>query len=385
MTQAFNTRIEAALRSRKEQALFRTVNAFDSVQQSQISVDGRSYINFSSNDYLGLASSDELKVAYQDAVAKYGIGSGASPLVTGHSTPHRSLESQLCEWLGYSRALLFGSGFSANQAVLFTLLEKGDLLLQDRLNHASLIEAGHLGPANMRRFKHNDMADLSRYLDGSQNTLVVSESVFSMDGDIAPIDNLLEQCQASQSWSMIDDAHGIGVLGEDGRGAISLSKHRPDILVVTFGKAFGLNGAAVLCSDDTADYLTQFARHYIYSTAMSPAHAAALSKAASMIQTQHWRRDKLHDLSEHLHHRISGLHHLVETKTPIKPWMCGESSNAIDLSEALKAQGIWTTAIRPPTVPSNSARLRITLSAAHHQSDIDSLSNSLIRSMEALR
>ncbi|MCJ2375409.1 8-amino-7-oxononanoate synthase [Vibrio sp. ZSDZ34] len=384
MTQAFKTRIEAALNARKDQALFRTVHAFDSVKQSQISIDGRSYINFSSNDYLGLASSDELKIAYQDSVTKYGIGSGASPLVTGHSTPHRSLESQLCEWLGYSRALLFGSGFSANQAVLFTLLEKGDLLLQDRLNHASLIEAGHLGPANMRRFKHNDMEDLSRYLNGSQNTLVATESVFSMDGDIAPIDALLEHCRASQSWSMIDDAHGIGVLGEDGRGARSLSEHRPDILVITFGKAFGLNGAAVLCGDDIADYLTQFARHYIYSTAMSPAHASALSKAASMIQTQHWRREKLFDLSEQLHNKVSDLHCLVETKTPIKPWLCGESNNAIDLSNALKEQGIWTTAIRPPTVPKNSARLRITLSAAHHESDIDTLSYSLMRSMEAL-
>ncbi len=384
MTQAFKVRIEAALSSRKEQALFRTVNAFDSVQQGQISIDGQSYINFSSNDYLGLASSQELKAAYQDSVTKYGIGSGASPLVTGHSRPHRSLESQLCEWLGYPRALLFGSGFSANQAVLFSLLEKGDLLLQDRLNHASLIEAGHLSPANMRRFKHNNMADLSRYLKRSQNTLVATESVFSMDGDIAPIDNLMELCHGSQSWSMIDDAHGIGVLGEDGRGARSLSKHRPDILVVTFGKAFGLNGAAVLCGDDMADYLTQFARHYIYSTAMSPAHAAALSKAASMIQTQHWRREKLRDLSEQLHHQVSDLHCLVETKTPIKPWMCGDADNAIKLSNALKEHGIWTTAIRPPTVPNNSARLRITLSAAHQESDIDTLSDSLRRSMEAL-
>ncbi|WP_375320753.1 8-amino-7-oxononanoate synthase [Aliivibrio logei] len=379
MKQAFNQRISSALTQRKQAGLNRSRTVIEQGNQSRLVVDGQSYINFSGNDYLGLAGSKELTQAWQQGLSLYGSGSGASPLVTGYSKPHADLESQLAEWLWFDCALLFNSGFSANQAVLFSLLEKGDALLQDKLNHASLMEAGILSPAMMKRFKHNDISHLTKLLTASDNSpsLVVTEGVFSMDGDLSPLSDIAKVTKENNAWLMVDDAHGCGVLGNNGRGCCDFYQVTPDILVVTFGKGFGLSGAAVLCNQECGDYLAQFARHHVYSTAMPPAQAHALSHALLMIQQQEWRREKLKELNQQFESELTGFSGAVKTNTPIKPIIIGETGAAMTLSAALKNQGLWTTAIRPPTVPTGTARLRITLSANHSQQGITQLTQAI--------
>ena len=381
MKQAFNQRISSALTQRKQAGLTRSRTVIEQGNQSRLVVDGKSYINFSGNDYLGLAGSKELIQAWQQGLSLYGSGSGASPLVTGYSKPHADLESQLAEWLGFDCALLFNSGFSANQAVLFSLLEKGDTLLQDKLNHASLMEAGILSPATMKRFTHNDISHLTKLLATSDNSpsLVVTEGVFSMDGDLSPLSEIATVAKANNAWLMVDDAHGCGVLGNNGRGCCDFYQVTPDILVVTFGKGFGLSGAAVLCNHECGDYLAQFARHHVYSTAMPPAQAHALSHALLMIQQQEWRREKLKELNQQFESDLASFSGAVKTDTPIKPIIIGETGAAMTLSAALKNQGLWTTAIRPPTVPTGTARLRVTLSANHSQQDIKQLTQAITK------
>ncbi|WP_299018144.1 8-amino-7-oxononanoate synthase [uncultured Photobacterium sp.] len=384
----FKHRIEKSLSERKAQGLYRQRTCLSRHQQV-VDCKGDTFVNFSSNDYLGLAQDPELVKAWQQGLTLFGTGSGASPLVTGFLSAHHELETQLADWLGYERALLFNSGFSANQALLFTLLEKGDVLLQDKLNHASLMEAGMLSPATMRRFSHNDMSALQRTLShyselpgnaanqSNNATMVVTEGVFSMDGDLSPLAEMKTLCREHNSWLVVDDAHGCGVLGEQGRGSCNHGKIQADLLVVTFGKAFGLQGAAILCSEETAEYLVQFARHFIYSTAMPPAQAYALSKSCQMIRQDQWRRDKLLELSELLSDRVDSDIDLISTPTSIKPLIIGDSDKAIAASDELKQRGIWVSAIRPPTVPANTARLRITLTAAHSRADIEKLATAI--------
>ncbi|WP_261902824.1 8-amino-7-oxononanoate synthase [Vibrio fortis] len=382
---AFNSRIQKALTDRLQQGLNRQINVLNPVSRSEIELGSKVYSNFSSNDYLGLANDPELVSAWQDGLSQYGAGSGASPLVTGFSAAHQNLESQLCEWLGYERAILFSSGFGANQALLFSLLDKNDTLIQDRLNHASLMEAGALSPARMKRFKHNDVAHLVSQLTVSDNALVVTEGVFSMDGDQAPLNEIVKQTQQHDAWLAVDDAHGIGVLGDYGTGSCVAAGVKPELLVVTFGKAFGLSGAAILCSKEVGDYLTQFARHHVYSTAIPPAQAYALSAACRMIQSQQWRRDKLSELQAIYHEGMKELTGYVETNTPIKPFMVGQSEHAISIANRMKESGIWMTAIRPPTVPVGTARLRITLTANHSSEQVSQLTHSLKSALQAQR
>lgn len=374
---AFNTRIQAKLDEREAKGLTRSLLCLDGANTSAFKYQGCEKVNFSSNDYLGLASDRDLVSAWQDGLDKYGAGSAASPLVTGFSSAHQMLEDALCDWLGYSRAILFGSGFSANQSALFSLLEKGDSLFQDRLNHASLMEAGMLSPAQMKRFRHNDVNHLKKQLIGHTSPMVVTEGVFSMDGDLAPLNEMQQLCKATESLFMVDDAHGIGVLGSEGRGSCHHANVKPDILVVTFGKAFGLSGAAVMCSHEMGAYLTQFARHHVYSTAIPPSQAYALTHCVNKVRTESWRRDKLSSLQQAYNDNFSQLPGYVDTITPIKPLMVGEASKAVLYSEQLKQAGFWTTAIRPPTVPTGEARLRITLTTNHCVEDIRRLANAL--------
>ncbi|WP_181137492.1 8-amino-7-oxononanoate synthase [Vibrio jasicida] len=380
---AFKSRIESALVERKTQGLNRSMNVVFAGNQSVLEHEGRRYINFSSNDYLGLANDQALVRAWQQGLSVYGSGSGASPMVTGFSAAHSNLEAALTEWLGYDRAILFGSGFSANQALLFTLLEKSDVLIQDRLNHASLMEAGALSPAKMKRFKHNDIEHLSSLISGEGNNLVVTEGVFSMDGDCAPLANIVEVTGNHDAWLAVDDAHGIGVLGESGGGSCELAMVKPEVLIVTFGKAFGMSGAAILCDHATGDFLTQFARHHVYSTAMPPAQAYALTHAVSMVQEQSWRREKLIELSEVYRDSLNDLDGFVETQTSIKPFMIGESELALQVASACRQNGIWVSAIRPPTVPKGTSRLRITLTANHTKEQIQTLSMALKQALGA--
>lgn len=378
----FKSRIKDALVQRREQGLTRQLKVLESSNGPLLTCEGSRFINFSSNDYLGLANDPELVEAWQAGLSLYGAGSAASPLVTGFSPAHRNLEAQLCEWLGFERAILFSSGFSANQALLFSLLEKGDSLLQDKFNHASLMEAGMLCPATMKRFKHNDTQHLESLLGRSPQSLVVTEGVFSMDGDQAPLEYISSLTNQYDSWLAIDDAHGIGVLGDKGAGSCNAAQISPDILVVTFGKAFGLSGAAILCSSEVGDYLTQFARHHVYSTAMPPSQAVALSHACQMIQTQEWRREKLTELGALYTEQVNGLKGFVDTQTPIKPFLIGEAQSALSIAEELKQNQVWVTAIRPPTVPVGTARLRITLTANHSHEQILQLTRSLHQAIE---
>lgn len=381
---AFKSRIESALAARKAQGLNRSMNVVFSGNQSILEYEGRRYINFSSNDYLGLANDQALVRAWQQGLSVYGSGSGASPMVTGFSAAHSNLEAALTEWLGYERAILFGSGFSANQALLFTLLEKSDVLIQDRLNHASLMEAGMLSPAKMKRFKHNDIEHLKSLLNSEDNHLVVTEGVFSMDGDCAPLADIAEVTSSHDAWFAVDDAHGIGVLGQFGGGSCELATVKPELLIVTFGKAFGMSGAAILCDHATGDFLTQFARHHVYSTAIPPAQAYALTHAVSMIQEQSWRREKLTELNEVYRDDLQDLDGFVETQTSVKPFMIGESELALQVASACRQNGIWVTAIRPPTVPKGTSRLRITLTANHTNEQVKTLSMALKQALGAL-
>ncbi|WP_161445121.1 8-amino-7-oxononanoate synthase [Vibrio sp. V43_P6S15P86] len=374
---AFKSRIESALAERKTQGLNRSMNVVFAGNQSVLEHEGRRYINFSSNDYLGLANDQALVRAWQQGLSVYGSGSGASPMVTGFSAAHSNLEAALTEWLGYDRAILFGSGFSANQALLFTLLEKSDVLIQDRLNHASLMEAGMLSPAKMKRFKHNDIEHLKSLLNSEGNHLVVTEGVFSMDGDCAPLADIADVTGNHDAWLAVDDAHGIGVLGESGGGSCELAAVKPEILIVTFGKAFGMSGAAILCDHATGDFLTQFARHHVYSTAMPPAQAYALTHAVSMVQEQSWRREKLTELSEVYRDSLGDVEGFVDTQTSIKPFVIGESDLALRVAGACRQNGIWVTAIRPPTVPKGTSRLRITLTVNHTNEQVKTLSMAL--------
>ncbi|WDY51346.1 8-amino-7-oxononanoate synthase [Vibrio fluvialis] len=379
---AFNSRIHQALADREQQGLRRSLQVLERSNQTLLAQRGQRYINFSSNDYLGLASDAALAHAWQQGLSLYGCGSGASPLVAGFSEAHHTLERTLCEWLGFERAVLFGSGFSANQALLFTLLQKGDLLLQDKLNHASLMEAGMLSSAQMKRFQHNDVDHLTRLLDEQVTTLVVTEGVFSMDGDQAPLAEI-QAALGSNAWLAVDDAHGVGVLGERGAGSCQAAGIKPQVLVVTFGKAFGLSGAAILCDAELGDYLTQFARHHVYSTAMPPAQAHALTHAAGMIQSEAWRRDKLAELSALYHELLCDVPGFVATQTPIKPFVLGSAQRALHVASAMREAGLWMTAIRPPTVPSGSARLRITLTAHHTPQQVQQMADTLKQCVEA--
>ncbi|WP_073606077.1 8-amino-7-oxononanoate synthase [Vibrio aerogenes] len=374
-------RITAALSQREENGLARKMIPFERKQGDMLVHHGQSYLNFSSNDYLGLATDPSLVSAWQDGLSRYGCGSAASPLVTGFHQAHRSLEAQLCEWLGYERAILFSSGFSANQAVIFSLLKKDDLLLQDRLNHASLMEAGALSPARMKRFRHNDMTHLEQLISPDEACLVVTEGVFSMDGDHAPLKDI-RRLTAERALMMVDDAHGIGIAGPDGTGSCAASGVKAELLLVTFGKAFGLSGAALLCDQATGDYLMQFARHHVYSTAIPPSQAHALSHALQMIQTQHWRREKLQHLQQCYDDAFSSFAGYVSTPTPVKPLIIGDIESLQTTSEMLKSKGFWVGAIRPPTVPEGTARLRMTLTANHTEMQIHQLASALKESIE---
>jgi len=375
--------IEAQLAERKAQGLYRQTRTTQGQQGRYIEIDGKRYLNFSSNDYLGLASDPELISAWQKGADLYGVGSGGSLLVTGYNQAHQDLNEQLKSWLGVDALALYSSGYSANQAIIKLLMDKNGLLLQDRLNHASLMEAGSLSPAKMCRFKHNDMAHLETLLNKQQNpnSLIISEGVFSMDGDTAPIAPLINKTDHHNAWLMIDDAHGLGVLGEKGRGSIvdaGRANNEAQIYMATFGKALGVGGAFVAGSQSFIDYLTNFSKPYIYTTGLPPAMAYTIGCAATMAEKQQWRRDKLMQLISDFR-QLAARHdiELGESQTAIQPLIIGDSKKAVQIADQLKALGFWVTAIRPPTVPVNTARLRLTITTSHEKQDIENLINAI--------
>lgn len=337
-------------------------------------------INFSGNDYLGLATHPDIITAWQRGATEYGVGSGGSFLVTGYTHAHAALELKLAEITGYESSLLFNSGYSANQALIKALLDKSDLLVQDKLNHASLIEAGIYSPATMKRFKHNDSEHLAQILTQNRhqhtNSLVVTEGVFSMDGDTSDLHQISQQCKAHDSWLLVDDAHGFGVLPN---GQNSLKQH--DLLaqdvhlyMATFGKAIGVSGAFVAAPKDVIEYLVNFSKPYIYSTAMTAAMAVCIDKALTIMVTETWRIAYLSQLITYFKQQCFLRNiTLMPSDTAIQPLIIGDVHKAMKVSQYLADEGLLVKAIRPPTVPQGSSRLRITLSATHSIEDIDLL------------
>ncbi|MEE4143561.1 MAG: 8-amino-7-oxononanoate synthase [Halieaceae bacterium] len=371
-------RLGAGLALRRQNDLYRRRLTLQSAQGPVVRVDGREYLNFCSNDYLGLAAHPRVTEAFQRAAATYGVGSGASHLVCGHSTPHHQLEEALAAFTGRPRALLFSSGYMANTGILTTLLRRGDHVFEDRLNHASLLDGGLHSGARFQRFGHSDVAALERKLDRADGVkLVVVDGVFSMDGDTAPLQALAAVCARHDASLMVDDAHGFGVMGERGAGsteAAGLDMAAVPVLMATLGKALGTAGAFVAGSELLIESLLQQARTYIYTTALPPAVAAASLESLRLLREESWRREHLQRLIARFRQGAGQLGlPLMASGSAIQPLVVGDARRALDLSETLRQDGLLIGAIRPPTVPAGTSRLRITLSAGHSEAQVDRL------------
>lgn len=361
-------REQGLLRQRKVLSVDHALNTNASTSGPRFVFEGRSYVNFSSNDYLGLSRVPELVEALHLGAQTYGVGSGASPLVTGYSDAHVTLERELCALTGHEAGLLFCSGFSANTALIKTLFDQQDTVIADKLVHASIIDGLQDSGAQLKRFLHNSLESAERLLTRNHASALITESVFSMDGDCAPIVQLSALCRQQNTWLIVDDAHGFAVL--DGYRNAEAAK-LIDVQVVTFGKALGCQGAAVLGSQALIDFLVSNAREYIYSTALSPANAA-LALAATRYCTAHpeLQQKLLENISLFKQLCLDAAVPLLGSDTAIQPLIIGDAQQTLQVAEALRAAGIWVGAIRPPTVPAGSARLRITLTATHSPEDI---------------
>ena len=374
--------LSARLAERRAANLYRQRPLLESPQGPLVQVDGRQLLAFCSNDYLGLANHPQVIEAWRAGAEKWGVGGGASHLVIGHSTPHHQLEEALAEFTGRPRALLFSTGYMANLGAVTALVGQGDSVLEDRLNHASLLDAGLLSGARFSRYLHNDGVSLANRLRKViGNTLIVTDGVFSMDGDLADLPSLCAEARRANAWVMVDDAHGFGPLGATGGGIVEhfgLGLDDVQVLVGTLGKAFGTAGAFVAGSDDLIEALVQFARPYIYTTSQPPALACATLKSLELLRSEHWRREHLNALIKRFREGAQAIGlELMDSATPIQPILIGDSGRAMQLSQMLRERGLLVTAIRPPTVPAGSARLRVTLSAAHSLEQLESLLEAL--------
>lgn len=381
---ALADRLGADLAQRRHQNLYRHRLTLQSAQGPLVRIAGREYLNFCSNDYLGLAAHPRVVEALQAAAARYGVGSGASHLVCGHSAPHHELEEALAAYTGRPRALLFSSGYMANIGLLATLLQRGDNVFEDRLNHASLLDGGLHSGARFRRFPHGDVPALERKLAVAGGVkLVVVDGVFSMDGDTAPLVELAAACTRHDACLMVDDAHGFGVMGARGAGsteAAGLGVTEVPVLMATLGKALGTGGAFVAGSELLIDTLVQRARTYIYTTALPPALAAASLESLRLLQEESWRREHLGQLINRFRIGAAQLElPLMASDSAIQPLLVGDAAKAMALSELLRDKGLLIGAIRPPTVPVGTSRLRITLSAGHTKAQVDQLLEQLGR------
>ncbi|MCG6941095.1 MAG: 8-amino-7-oxononanoate synthase [Thiohalocapsa sp.] len=369
--------LAAELERLRRENLYRARRVLEGPQGVRPVIDGRGMLSFCSNDYLGLAAHPVLADALREGVARYGVGSGAAHLISGHSEAHRQLELDLADFTGRPRALLFSTGYMANLGVISALCARGEHVYADRLNHASLNDGARLAGARLKRYPHRDVAALERMSAGPGASMIITDGVFSMDGDIAPLPELARVAQAAGARLMVDDAHGLGVVGRAGRGTLDLLRMddlQVPILVGTLGKAFGTFGAFVAGSEALIETLIQRARSYIYTTALPPAVAHATSAALALAVREEWRREHLHRLIARFRHGAAALDlPLMESHTPIQPLLAGDSLVALEWSLFLENNGVLVSAIRPPTVPKGAARLRITLSAAHHEQDIDRL------------
>ncbi|MCL7715828.1 8-amino-7-oxononanoate synthase [Stenotrophomonas mori] len=385
------TRLHDQRQLRQAQQRVRTRRRITRRDGVRLEVDGHWLTGFCSNDYLGLSQQFEVVAALQDAAAREGVGSTGSPLVCGHHALHGQLEREMADWLGYPRALLFDSGFVANLAVQQALLsEDGDVCVQDRLNHASLLDATRLAGCRLRRYPHLDSEGALRQLKNAADgaAMLATDGVFSMDGDIAPLRSLSLVARLQEALFYVDDAHGIGVVGEHGRGCVAeagLGVDEVPLQLATLGKALGGHGAVVLGEERLIGHLAETARPYIYTTALPPAQAAASLAAVKLARRDQWRRDKLAELVATFRDgaRRHGLE-LLPSDTPIQPLLCGDEATALALGAALEQAGYLVGTIRPPTVPDGKARLRITLSALHGADQVSALVDAVAHARDNL-
>ena len=371
--------LQQQLELRYQQQRYRQRKIVTSPQGAYITVDKQRQLAFCSNDYLGLANHPAVIEAMTTAAQEVGVGSGASHLIYGHSEQHHYLEEELAAFTGRERVLLFSTGYMANMGVISALLSRGDTVFEDRLNHASLLDAGILSRAKLKRFPHNDLSQLQQQLanTGEGRRLVAVDGVFSMDGDLAPLMETSALCQKHNAWLMVDDAHGFGVLGKQGGGCaeqFNLDSSQLPILIGTLGKAFGTFGAFVAGTNTLIESLIQWARTYIYTTALPPAVAAATRKSLQLVRSEHWRRQQLNDRINQFRQgaKLLGLP-LMPSSTPIQPLLLGDEDSVLTAHRLLQQRSILVGAIRPPTVPQGESRLRITLNSNHQAEHIDQL------------
>ncbi len=375
--------LEKQLKELEGRNLYRRRKILQSAQGVRVTCNGVKLLNFCNNDYLGLAGHPKVIRALKKGLDKWGVGSGSAHLVCGHGEAHHALEDELAQFTGRERALLFSTGYMANLGVISALVGRGDRVLEDRLNHASLLDGGIVSGAKLQRFKHADVDALALSLSRSQGNkdLVVSDGVFSMDGTLAPLPDLVRVSKIAKAGLMIDDAHGLGVLGQGGKGTLEyfhLDQSDVPVLVGTFGKAFGTFGAFVAGSEALIETIIQRARTYIYTTAIPPAIAEATRVSLRLAELETWRREKLQNLVCRFVQGAKQLGlSLMDSVTPIQPLLIGGSHEALCFSDQMRSLGFLISAIRPPTVPDGTARLRITFSALHEETQIDLLLEAL--------
>lgn len=385
MNNPYNQWLHERLQRQRDAGRWRQLNTLESAQSSRVQVNGKSLINFSSNDYLSLANHPEVINAFKQGLDKFGCGSGASHLISGHSEAHEALQQAIADWLGYESVTLFSSGYMANTAMLHTLLAESDLIVQDKLNHASLIDAALSAKAQHKRFRHCDLESLKQQMKtAARFKAVVTDGVFSMDGDVAPLaDYVALMEQHGEGLLMVDDAHGLGVIGTTGAGTrehFELKSHQVRVTMGTLGKALGTAGAFIASDTVIGETLRQFGRSYIYTTAMPPAVAWATVKSVQLAQLQvvDGPRAKLQRNIDYFK-ALAGERRLplMPSSTAIQPMVIGDENSCMACAAFLKQRGFWVGAIRPPTVPKGTARLRITINAAHQRNDIEQLVTSI--------
>lgn len=380
--------LESALTQQKKAGLYRVRSVLQDVSGIHRVYEGKSLVSFCSNDYLGLSQHPETIKAFKNTVDKYGLGSGSSHFLGAYSHIHSELEEALAEFLGYPRALVFSTGYMANLSILTALLTRHDCVFGDKLNHASLVDAAKLCGASFKRYHHNSILSLEKQLTCSQaeQPFIATDGVFSMDGDLAELPDLIKTAKKHSGMLLVDDAHGLGILGKTGRGISEHFSLKPDILSGGFGKALGSFGGFAVGSEVMIENLIQFSRPYMYTTALPPAIVKATHASLLLLQTESWRREKLCGLINHFKYVAHQLElPVLPSHTPIQPLLIGEPEQAMQLAAYLWQNGFLVNAIRPPTVPKKMSRLRISLSVLHSEKDIDKLLEQIVMGLKSLK